>query len=68
MMTYDSKLITIDKKYMERTLQFQTSFSNFLDVNLSDEIKNNMIDNALNNTNIFLTKFYKKPIELIETV
>jgi hypothetical protein len=27
-----------------------------------------MIDNALNNTNIFLTKFYKKPIELIETV
>jgi len=68
MLTYDSKLITIDKKYIDRTLQFQSSYINFLDVNLSDEIKNQMIDNALKQTDIFLDKFNKSIIDKIEDV
>ena len=65
MLTYDSKLITINQKYIERTLQFQTSFSNFLDVNLSECVKNKMIEDAVSNTEIFLQKFSKPIINSI---
>jgi len=68
MLTYDSKLITINKKYMDRTIQFQTAFSNFLDVNLSDNVKNKMIENALLNTDLFLQKFVVSDGTFIEKI
>jgi len=70
MLTYDSKLITIDKKYMDRTLRLQSTFANFLDVNISDECKNIMIDNAYNATQLFISKFIiqKPDINVINVI
>ena len=57
MLTYTSKLMTIDKRYLDRTIRLESLFTDFLDVNISPEYKNKMIDYAFEKTNLFFENF-----------
>lgn len=49
-LTFQSKITIMDKAYLKRTVQLQNRYANFLDFNISDEIKDIMITSAYEKT------------------
>jgi len=62
MIAFNSKLLATNKLYMDRTIMLENKFANFLDIDVSDDIKNSMINTSFDITNDFFKNNNVKPI------
>jgi hypothetical protein len=52
--TFQSKITLLDPCYMNRTIKLQNKFANFLDLNITNDIKDAMITSAYDTTKSIL--------------